>query len=233
MTVLKYYFERIVKLFLFYVILILSSSSYGQDKKIVLQFDTLEFIDKSEDFLSFDMWVTNQGSKNKGEKFVPIKYHLSTIPNYTNTVYLRSDSSQLRIPFDNMLGYVELLNLYNSDIDTIKIDKYRLYSNCNFDTIKTCTTYFKNDKLLMDQKKLNCKTAIVPLNCIRKPPKTVILTINSRKYRLKVNFKSEKNGLIVSGDETTELKPYPEKIRLHTKETHSVGINTLKVYLKE
>lgn len=221
-----------VKILLFSAFSILFLNSYGQGKKIVLQFDTLDFIDQSEDFLDFDMWVTNQGIKNRGEKFVPSNYHLSTFPNYTNTVFLRSDSSQLRVPFDNLLGYIEISNLYNSTIDTIKFDKYRLYSNCNFDTIKACTTYYKNDTLLMDQKRLNCKTVIEPLTCIRKPPKVVRLTINDRKYQLLVNFKSEKNDLIITGYDTADLLPNQKEKKFQIKETHSIGVNTLKVHLK-
>ncbi len=83
---------------------------------------------------------------------MPVAYHLLTTPNYRNTAYLKLEYYKLRIPFDNYHGYVELTNLYNSDIDTIKFDKYRLYSNCNFDTIKTCTTYFENKTLLLDKK---------------------------------------------------------------------------------
>ena len=164
---------------------------------------------------------------------MPAVYHLSTTPNYRNTVYLRSDSSQLRIPFDNYLGYVEIPNLYNSNIDTIKFDKYRLYSNCNFNTIKTCTTYFRNDTLLIDEKRLNCKTEIEPLNCIRRPPEVVELTINGREYQVEVNFKSEKNDLLITGDGTTDAMTKEGKRKFQTVETHSVKLNTLKVVLRK
>lgn len=67
---------------------------------------------------------------------MPVAYHLLTTPNYRNTAYLKLEYYKLRIPFDNYHGYVELTNLYNSDIDTIK----------------TCTTYFENETLLLDKK---------------------------------------------------------------------------------
>jgi hypothetical protein len=112
----------------------------------VLRFNTIDFIDKSENFLDFDLFVTNEGYKNSGEAFVPVVYHLLTTPNYRNTAYLKLEYYKLIIPFDNYHGYVVLTNY------TIKFDKYRLYSNCNFDTIKTCTTYFENETLLLDKK---------------------------------------------------------------------------------
>jgi hypothetical protein len=89
-------------------------NSYRQNKKIVLQFNAIDFIDKFEDFLDFDLLVTNQGYKNSGEAFVPVVYHLLTTPNYRNTAYLKLEYYKLIIPFDNYLSYVKLTNLDNS-----------------------------------------------------------------------------------------------------------------------
>ena len=158
------------RLLLLLTICFFSSNCWCQTKNLVVRIDTIDFIDKYEDFLDFKLFVTNQGFVNNGEEFDSAEFHFSKFPQYYNTIYLRSDSSQLRIPLDKKEGYVEICDLYNSDLDTLKIDLYRLYSNCNFDTIKTFTTYFKDDTLEVDTAKSNFKSVIHKLDCIRQTP---------------------------------------------------------------
>jgi hypothetical protein len=214
-------------------LLICTSNCWCQTKKLVVRIDTIDFIDKYEDFLDFKLFVTNQGFVNIGEEFDSAEFHFKKFPQYQNTIYLRSDSSQLQIPLDRNEGYIEIFDLFRVDFDTLQIDLYRLYSSCNFDTVKTFTTYYKDDTLEVDTTRSNFNSAIHQLECVRQPPDTVQLSINDRLYYAPVNFKAEKGGIITTGNGSRRTIFGKEKDRFHYNQTNSYGINTVKLNLKE
>ena len=222
-----------MRLLLLLAIYFFSINCRSQTKKVVIRIDTLDFIDKYEDFLDFKLFVTNQGFVNIGEEFDSADLQFNEFPQYYNTVVLQSDSSQLQIPLDRNGGYFEINNLYNSDIDTLQIDRYRLYSNCNFDTVRTWTTYYKDGTLEVDSSRSNFKTVIHQLDCVRPPPDTIKLRVNDKIYNTPVKFEAEERVVFSIGNGSQRTIFVMEKDRFHYNEPQTYGINTVNVKLKE
>ena len=216
-----------------------SINCWSQTKKLVIRIDTIDFIDEDEDFRDFELIVTNQGFANIGETFDSAEFHFKKHPQYYNTIFLRSDSSQLQIPLDGNEGYMEIRDLYYTDLDTLVIDFYRLYSNCNYTRTNCWTIYFLDDtidvdgSLVVDTIRSNFKTETSQLDCLRQPPDTIQLRINNKLYSEQVNFEAEETGYTITGNGSHRSIWGKEKHRFYNRQTISYGINTVTIYLKE
>ncbi len=219
-------------LFLF-VLIIKLSFSYGQEKKIVVQIDTLNLI-KTNDELSWRelrLVVSNQGFANLGDEFVGHKAYGKVVPQYLNTVILKSDSSDLIIPLDRLGGKVVISNLYSLEADTLRINSYTLYSNCNFDTIRTQMVYYDcaSDDWLVNQGKSYYKETVVPLECDRLIPERLDFVMNGVKYDCKVNFSTGKSGMVSSENGSKRTIFGKEKNCFWRKQIHSWGTNIVEL----
>lgn len=221
------------KLLLTLTIFSISINCWSQTKKLVVRIDTIDFIDNHEDFHDFKLMVTNQGFANMGEVFDSAEFHINTFPQYYNTITLRTDSSQLRIPLDKNEGYVEIRDLFHTDVDTLRIDFYRLYSNCNYDSVRTWTTYFLGDTLSVDTTRSNVETVINQMDCLRQPPDNVQLKINDHLYFGLVHFEAEVVEFISTGNGSTRSIFGEEKDRFHSYQTTSYGINVVKINMNQ
>ncbi len=63
-------------------------------------------------------------------------------PNLTYVLPLIDDSAKIWLSVDSKGGYLELINLYALQIDTIRINKFEVLNNCIPDTTFTTETYW-------------------------------------------------------------------------------------------
>ncbi len=204
---------------------------FGQQRKIVLRIDTIDFLNKLENFSDFKIIVTNQGLANLGDWIEPDSLHFHKFPQFYCSLNLQSDSSKIRIPFDNKEGYLEIESAYSSNLDTIQISHYVLYSNCNIDSVKIWKTYFYDDTLLVNKRKSFYKEKELNLQCERKPPDKVTLKINGKAETILVNNQIEKSGSVTSGHGSKRSIFGKQKNRFHITKTHSYPVNILKLKL--
>lgn len=125
----------------FILIVLLSNSVYthGQVKHITLVIDTLItnnkrfFIAQTEaNFTAFPLEVERE------EILIDSVNH----PNLIYVLPLINDSAKIWLSLDNNRGYLEFINLYNLDIDTIRINKFEVLNNCIPDTTFTSETHW-------------------------------------------------------------------------------------------
>ncbi len=203
--------------------------SFSQVKTVVVQIDTLELINEDSDF---KLLVTNQGFGGFGVEYDSAYYLKNRFPNYVNWVSIETDSSVLKIPFDNIQGYIEIPFLFNSGLDTIRIYKHRLFSNCNYDTVKTQITYFSNDTVV-DLKKSGSSVKVEQLKCKRKPPVVLKININGILYEAPVLVSKELGGLMETGHGYKRTWFGKEKNRFYYLRNHAYQINSVQIILKE
>lgn len=123
----------------FILLLVLSHSvfTHGQVKHITLVIDTLItnnkrfYIAQTEaNFTAFPLEVERE------------KILIDTV-NHPNLIYVLSlinDSAKIWLSVDSKGGYLELINLYSLQIDTIRINKFEVLNNCIPDTTFTSET---------------------------------------------------------------------------------------------
>ncbi len=199
----------------------------SQEKHILVQIDTLISFDDYEEYINFDFIVTNQGFANVGDEYSNTSFY----PVYEVPIVIKTDSSQLRIPLDSKGGYLEIYNLYHCNIDTIKIDKYTLYSNCNIDSVYTEMIYHDKDTFLINHEKSYKTWYTEPLPCKRQPPEIIHLRINGIKYVLPVNFQTEQQVMSMSYNGIVKSFFGKVKEKTYRHETHYYWSNSVKVEL--
>lgn len=222
-------------LFLLLTIVALSFC-YGQEKRIVIQIDTLKLIETDDELRKRELrlLISNQGFANLGDEFVANKANGAVFPQYLNTVILEGDFSNLLIPLDRMGGMLEISNLYNFTEDTLRINSYTLYSNCNFDTIRTQMVYYDcdSDDWLVDKDKSYYEETIVPLECDRLIPKRLDFVINGVEYDCFVNFSTDKSGVVYSENGAKRTIFGKEKNCFWRKQVHSWGTNRVELKIE-
>ena len=160
---------------------ILSCHIAFSQKTLTLIIDTIDFVEDFDKY-DFNIFMTNQGFADLGEKDSTAIISTDSFPNFQTTVTLKTDSTLIQLPIDQQNGYVELSNVYNSD--TIRINKLTLYSNCYRDTTKIRIEHYrvKNDSVSDRPYKVKFKENTEKKKCNRRPPFKTVLTINDHKY---------------------------------------------------
>ncbi len=127
-----------------FLIFLTSQNIFSQTRNIVLRIDTIETCDYKETIWSFRVTVSNQGFLNFGESFDSTR-HLTYngIPNYINTLLLKSDSANIKIPIDPFGSYIQFNNISKlNDFDTIRISRLELFDCRISDTSFMTKKYF-------------------------------------------------------------------------------------------
>jgi len=170
-----------------FILLLTTLPSYCQTREILLQIDTLERLKGMKDFDPIILEVTNQGFAKVGEQF---DFFLYEDP-HTCLIRIESDSSNLKVPFDDKGGYIEIANLYNLRSDTLNINRLTLYNNCNLDSVSLNMIYFIKETTLIDEEKSYFKQYTYFPKCKKAPPKEISLRINDQVYHSLILFKAE------------------------------------------
>ncbi|MCH2198893.1 MAG: hypothetical protein MK081_08910 [Flavobacteriales bacterium] len=167
-------------------------------KPLTLIIDTLDFVHKSAQD-GFKITVTNQGIASLGQTDQNAKVTLTDYPNFYTTVTLESDSANIRIPIDQEQGYLELSNVF--ELDTIRINKVKLYSNCFKDSIKTRIEYYRviNDSVADQPYEVKYKETAEKGKCKRRPPIKTPLVINDQVYFVSIQKRKCEAGEVIHG----------------------------------
>ncbi len=164
----------------------------AQKRIIVIQIDTVKSF--NQDVTKLKTQVTNQGFLNLSEEFDSSQtFNLNKFPNYLNTITIKSDSSNLQLSIGNG-NYIEIINLYSSKEDTLRINKFEQYPIHTVDTTVTIIEYYKMKKGKLNKtpfktKKQNQFDNSKEVN----PPNQITLDINGKNYLVNL-FKSDSLG---------------------------------------
>ncbi len=185
------HFKRNLKNILFTAFFIASTLTLcGQSKKIVVFIDTLHITPGGQFHLNTARTVVEYDSP-----FVWVGKRIDSIPNnydakedsiFVTTVEIINDSTDLRIPMDNEGGFLEILNLYGQPFDTIRISKWKVFSNCYPDTFLFSRSYYKRnpDDTLPNLFKHEEKLTITHKKCHNSTAKTICFMLNNVNYSL-------------------------------------------------
>lgn len=182
------------------IIIIINSSLYGQSRKITFIIDTLVIENEN----NFEIAITRNNSFLTcfGEYIEDSLYNrqYNKYPNLYCSIILKSDSSSIQFSLDNNNGYVNLINVYSSNFDTIRLNKHIVYDNCYNDTVYTTTTYYHKriNEPLGKPYKIKHNKSITKKSCKNKPPLNTQYVINNKNYE--AAFQKEIEGGINISD---------------------------------
>ena len=189
-----------IKVFSILIIAFLFSLNInGQGKKIILIIDTL-FIQNGNDF---HVGISNKNNliSGLGEYIEDSLYNRqhNKYPNFYCSIVLNSDSSNIQLSLDNENGYINLINVYSSKYDTIRLSKHIVYDNCYNDTAYTTMTYYhkKINEPLGTPYKIKHNKTITKASCKNKPPLSTKYIINHKKYDV-IILKEIDGGVYIS-----------------------------------
>jgi len=226
------------RLTLILTLIISTLNSFGQEKKIVLQIDTLIL----NGYDKFSISITGQGFANFGDFLEDSIYIKNSVgyPNFICPLTLKTDSSNIEISLDDQGGYLLLMGAYKSKHDTLKINKVIVFSNCYRDTTYTRIDYYlKNEDGSIDKPfKTKYSKTITKNKCKVRPLFKTAYRINNDLYL--VSFKKQKS----IGTEITDFHGYKPKKYLedrdnykgrvtyfhgHSSTIHYINVITLKI----
>jgi hypothetical protein len=231
--------ETILQRLTLILILIISTlTSFGQDKKIVLQIDTLVL----NGFDKFSISITGQGFANFPDFLEDSVFIKNTAghPNFICPLTLRTDSSNIQISLDDQGGYLQLMDAYKLKNDTLKINKVVVFNNCYRDTTFTRIDYYikKSDGSIDKPFKTKYSKTIAKKKCKIRPLFKTAYRINNDLYF--VSFQKQKS----IGTDITDFHGYKPKKYLedrdnykgkvtyfhgHSATTHYINVITLKI----
>ena len=226
------------RLTLILTLIITTLNSFGQDKKIVLQIDTLIL----NGYDKFSIAIKGQGFTNFPDVIDDSVYvkRTNSYPNFISPLTLKTDSSNIQISLDDQGGYLQLMDAYKVKNDTLQINKVVVFNNCYRDTTFTRIDYYikKSDGSIDKPFKTKYSKTIAKKKCkIRLLFKTSY-RINDVSYF--VSFQKQKD----IGTEITDFHGYRPKKYLedrdnykgkvtyfhgHSSKTHYINVVTLKI----
>ncbi|MBL7902063.1 MAG: hypothetical protein JNK73_08720 [Bacteroidia bacterium] len=170
---------------------ILTVFSFGQDRKIVLQIDTLILNGYSD----FSIALTGQFFGNYPLTIDDSCYvkKINNYPNFICSLTLKNDTTNIEISLDDKGGHLSLIGAYHLLKDTIQIDKVVVFSNCYNDTTFTRIDYFayQPDSLTTKYLKSRFKKEITKMKCKNRPLFKTFYRINNVSYLVSFQMKKE------------------------------------------
>ncbi len=173
------------------VLTLLTFVSFGQDRKITLQIDTLV----QNNYNNFSIGLTGQFFGNYPliiEDSTYIK-RTDSYPNLICPLTLKTDTTNIQISIDNGGGYILLIGAYQSIKDTLKINKVVVYNNCYNDTSFTRIDYFAYNQDSLTTKYLKSKFSWKPIkkNCKTSPLFETSYKINGVSYLVSTKIQDD------------------------------------------
>lgn len=213
-------------------------TSFAQDKKIVLQIDTLLL----NGYNNFSISITGQGFANIIDEIDDSVYIKNDFgyPNFICPLTFQTDSSNLQISIDNQGGYLLITDIYQSKCDTLSISKLTVFDNCHRDTIYTRISYYlrKNDVVSDNSFKTKYLKTIEKEKCKNKPPYKIYYIINNQHYFVSLQ-KQKDTGLATKLFQGNKPKRYLKKQNKYRRQsirfsgistsTHYINIAVLKM----
>jgi hypothetical protein len=206
----------------------LTLNALGQDKRVVLQIDTLIL----NGYDNFSIRLNGQGFANLIDLVDDSLYvrQVNSNPNFICPLTLKSDSSHILISLDDQGGYLSITDVFSSHYDTLKINKLEVFSNCYCDTTFTRIDYYdkKEDGTSELSKVENTKT-LEKIKCKNKPPDKVNYTINNFTYSVSLNMQTD-FGIQIS-QFNGETKPVKNKGYFGGQSTtiHYINVGTIRI----
>jgi hypothetical protein len=189
-------------------------NSFGQDRHIVLQIDTLIL----NGYDKFSISLTGQGNPNFPTFLNDTVYIKNPIgqPNFICPLTLKTDSSNIRITIDDQGGYLQLIDAYKLKGDTIKINKVFVFENCINDTTFTRIAYYikKPDGSIGKPFKTKRSKSINKKKCKVKALNKVEYRVNNVSYF--ALFQEQKD----SGLKITEFHGYKPRKYLEDRDNY-------------
>lgn len=221
------------------IILLFSTlPTLAQDKTIVLQIDTLELHGHN----NFSISIIGQGFANIIDEIDDSVYIRNDFayPNFICPLTFQTDTSSLQISIDNQGGYLLITDIYQSQCDTLRINKLTVFDNCYRDTIYTRISYYYREKdvILENSFKTKYLKTIEKEKCKNKTPQKVHYIINHQHYFVSLQ-KQKDIGVQMKVFQGNKPRSYSKKrdnykgrsIRFNgiSTNTHYINIGVLKI----
>jgi hypothetical protein len=194
---------------LFLILFFINNYSFSQSKRIYIQIDTIETYDKIETLINFKIEVYIQDhlhfEENESSETDKSVYKLNEYPNYTTTLKVDFDASEIRIPIDLNGSEIILENIYH--LDTIRINRIQILKTQPPDT--TYSTIYKTkvingerDEIPFSvEKKVNSKKT-------KSPTDEISLVVNGKKYPCSLDLTEFPEISIINGHGYNPEKRY-------------------------
>lgn len=202
------------RLILLLTIIIAAFNSFGQDKNIVLQIDTLIL----NGYDKFSITITDSDFENFGDIVIDSIFVRNNVeyPNFICSLTLQTDSSNIQISLDDHGGYLQLLDAYKLQNDTLKINKFVVFNNCYRDTtFMRIDYYLKNpDGSIAKPYRTKYTKKVSKIRCKNRPLIKTAYRINNELYSVSFHKKES------IGTEITVFHGYKPKKYLKNRENY-------------